>query len=346
MVFYKKKVLVGMSGGVDSSVAALLLKKSGFEVAGAYMKCWDYEAPECTGSEDERLARITASFIKIPFYVFDFQKDYKKKVFSYFLKEQKAGRTPNPDVMCNRFIKFGLFLKKAEDLGFDFIATGHYARISNGKLLKGKDKNKDQSYFLAFIKPNSLKKVIFPLGNYTKIQVRKIAEKAKLPTAFKPDSQGICFIGEVKMENFLKKYLKQKIGPIVDESGKVIGKHKGVWFYTIGQRRGIELSQGPYYVLQKNFKKNILVVTKDEKKLFKKELIAKKINWLCKDLNKSLPLRVSVMIRYRQKPALATLFYNKTAKIIFDKPQRAITPGQIVAFYKRQRLLGGGIIVA
>lgn len=204
------KVLVGLSGGVDSSVAAFLLKKSGFDVVGAYIKSWDYSDPACTGSQDEFMARINAAKIGIPFYVFDLRKDYKKKVFNYLLKEYKSGRTPNPDVMCNRYIKFGVFIERAIKLGFDYIATGHYARIYQGKILKGKDKNKDQSYFLSFIKKDVLDKIIFPLGDYTKDKVREIAKKAKLPSASRPESQGICFIGEVKMEEFLKRYIKRK----------------------------------------------------------------------------------------------------------------------------------------
>ena len=343
MVYNKKKVLVGMSGGVDSSVAALLLKRAGFEVVGAHMKCWDYDEPECSGSEDEKAARLAASHIGIPFYVFDFQKEYKRKVFDYFLKEYKAGRTPNPDVMCNKFIKFGLFFEKALELGFDYIATGHYARINKGRLLKGKDKDKDQSYFLAFIKPSVLKRVIFPLGKYTKKEVRKMAERAKLPTALRPDSQGLCFVGEVKMESFLKRYIKQKPGLIADAAGKTIGRHNGLWFYTIGQRKGIGLAGGPYFVLEKDLENNVLVVTKNEQDLLKKELTAKNINWLAGNFQKSSD-RVKVMIRYRQKPTLATLSLRSATKVVFDKPQRAITPGQSVVFYKNQQLLGGGVI--
>lgn len=332
-----------MSGGVDSSVAALLLKRQGFKVAGGYMKCWDYDAVECTGAEDEKMARLAAAHIGIPFYVFDFRKDYKKKVFDYFLKEYKTGRTPNPDVMCNRYIKFGLFLEKAMEQGFDYVATGHYARVRQGKLLKGKDENKDQSYFLAFVKPDVLDKVIFPLGNYTKTQVREIAKRANLPNAERPDSQGLCFVGEVKMESFLKKYIKPKPGLIVDEDGKKLGSHQGIWFYTIGQRKGIELPGGPYYVLDKDVKKNILIVTKNEKNLLKKELTATNLSWL---LGKApaKKSRVRVMIRYRQEPASATLLVSSPAKVIFSRAQRAITPGQAVVFYKRGELLGCGII--
>lgn len=345
----KKKILVGMSGGVDSSVAALLLKKTGFDVAGGYMKCWDHSSVECTGSDDERSARLAASHIRIPFYIFDFRKEYKNKVFDYFLKEQKAGRTPNPDIMCNLHIKFGLFFDRASSLGFDYMATGHYVKKCANRLRIAKDKQKDQSYFLALIRPNVLDRVVFPLGEYTKKEVRKIAQKAGLPNAKRKDSQGLCFVGEVKMESFLKEYLGPKPGLIVEKSGKTIGSHQGIWFFTIGQRKGIGLSGGPYFVWRKDLKNNLLIVTKNENDLFEKELTAKNVNWLSGSAPK-LPLRVKVKIRYRTKPAPALL--TKTPKgllphvlIKFDKPQRAITPGQSVVFYQRAELLGGGVIV-
>lgn len=337
-----------MSGGVDSSVTALLLKRAGVNVVGAHMKCWDDNSPECSGSKDERDARVAAAHIGIPFYVFDFRKEYKNKVFEHFLREQKAGLTPNPDMMCNLHIKFGIFLEKAMTMGFDYIATGHYARLRQGTLMMAKDRNKDQSYFLAFIKPDVLDRVLFPIGDYTKSQVRKIAEKSKLPNASKPDSQGLCFVGEVKMESFLKGYIRPKSGLIVDTSGKKIGRHQGIWFYTIGQRKGIGLPEGPYFVLEKDLENNVLFVTKNEKDLFKKELIAKSVNWF-QGKTPKLPLRVKVKIRYRTTPVPALL--TKTQKgllpftlIKFDKPQRAITPGQSAVFYKNQELLGGGII--
>ena len=339
------KIVVAMSGGVDSSVTAALLKKQGFDVVGIFMKFWkDGQSSEnrCCSVESEKLARLVAKEIGIPFYVLNVEKEFKKKVVDYFLKEYKKGNTPNPCVVCNKEIKFGFLIKKALSLGADFVATGHYAQIKNGRLFKGKDDAKDQAYFLWQLNQDQLKHVLFPVGEYIKPEVRKLAKKFKLPTAETPESQEVCFIKNTTAD-FLKKYLKTKSGKIIDETGKVLGEHQGLWFYTIGQRKSLEVPQGPWYVVSKDSKKNVLVVSKDLKDLEKKELIAGDVKWI--NLQK-LPINVEVKIRYKAEPAKAKLMKHgkNKVKIIFSKAQRAITPGQSAVFYKGKELLGGGVI--
>jgi len=352
-----------MSGGVDSSVAAALLKRAGFNVVGVFMKFWSeprsgstlihadnnadlrrYENRCCT-LESERRARKVAKILKIPFYVFNFEKEFKKRIVDYFLEEYKKGITPNPCVVCNKEIKFGLLLEKALALDTDFVATGHYARLRQGKLYRAKDKGKDQSYFLWMLNQKQLKRILFPVGNYTRKEVEKLAEKFKLPVLKAKKSVEICFI-QTMINDFLRKYLKEKPGDIVNTQGKILGEHEGLWFYTIGQRKGIKLPQGPYYVLGKDFKKNLLIVTKNERDLYKKELTAKNINWISGKIPK-LPLKVQAKIRYRHQAATATItkILHSTFYILkFSRLQRAITPGQSVVFYKGEELLGGGII--
>lgn len=334
------KVVVAISGGVDSSVAAALLKKQGYEVIGVFMKFWSDGYNRCCSSESEKRARQVAKVLGIPFYVFNFEKEFKKRVVESFLKEIKVGNTPNPCVVCNKEIKFGLLLEKALKLGAEYVATGHYVKIKNQKeiykLLKAKDNNKDQSYFLWQLNQNQLSRILFPIGNYTKPEVRELAKKFKLPTAKTPESQEICFVPKT-INDFLRKHLKPKKGKIIHQ-GKTIGEHEGLIFYTIGQRKGIKLPNGPYFVLDKDFKNNNLIVTKNEKDLFKKELSVKNINWISKQ---KLPLKAKVKIRYRSKLALASVSKNK---IKFNSFQRAVTPGQSAVFYKGQELLGGGII--
>ena len=358
-----KKVIVAMSGGIDSSVAAALLKRKGYDVVGVFMKFW--KAPDenglvggwnrCCSPESEARARRVAAKLKIPFYVFNFEKEFKKRIVDYFLKEHKKGITPNPCVICNKEIKFGLLLERALKLNTDFIATGHYARkqkIENReqkieyKLLRAKDKNKDQSYFLWMLNQKQLKRVLFPIGDYTRKEVEKLAQKFKLPVLGIKKSVEICFI-RTTVNDFLRKYLKPKPGKIIDTQGKMIGKHEGLYFYTIGQRKGIGLPGGPHFVLDKDIKKNALIVTKDEKDLYKEELIAKEVNWIAGKEPK-LPLKIQAKIRYRHKSATATIYPNirqTTYKIRFEQAQRAITPGQSVVFYKGQELLGGGVII-
>lgn len=323
-----------MSGGVDSSVAAALLKKEGFDVVGVFMKFWG--SGKCCTPESEKRAHLVSEKLGIPFYVFNFQEEFKKKVVDCFSKQERAGLTPNPCVICNKEIKFGLFFKKALSLGANYIATGHHARLKGEKLLKGKDKNKDQSYFLWKLNPKVLKHVLFPVGDYTKPEIVKLAKKFKLPVLGIKESQDICF----------KVKFNKKPGPIVLYSGtnygvkKIIGEHQGLWFYTIGQRKGIGLAGGPYYVLGKDMKRNVLIVTKKEKDLYGKELSIKNVNLINKKI--LFPEKLSVKIRYRHKSATAIVKKNK---VIFDKPQRAITSGQSAVFYKGQELIGGGIII-
>jgi len=372
----REKVVCAMSGGLDSSVAAALLKRAGFHVTGVFMKFW--MAPEknglvgtwnrCCSPEAEARARKVAKILKIPFYVFNFEKEFKKRIVDYFLDGYKKGVTPNPCVVCNKEIKFGLLLEKALTLDADYIATGHYARTNldwknltkNPRLMKGKDREKDQSYFLWMLNQNQLKRILFPIGDYTKDKVRALAKKFNLPVLDIPESMEICFI-QTTINNFLKRYLKPKPGPICARwnlAQKVVGRHEGLAFYTIGQRKGIRLPGGPYYVLDKDLKKNLLVVTKNEKDLYKKELLVKNVNWISPKQSlrdatgqageePKLPLKIKAKIRYRHQPASATItkrLQSKFYSLRFKSAQRAITPGQSAVFYKGQELLGGGII--
>src|SRR4030043_249481 len=376
----KERVIIAMSGGIDSSVAAALLKRQGYNVVGVFMKFWPQYHSEagcgaksnrCCSSESETRARLVAKKLGISFYVFNFEKEFKKKVVDYFLKDSKLGLTPNPCVVCNKEIKFGLLFKKLNALKADYIATGHYARlrreIPNSKfspyggspagrqitnykysLIRAKDKNKDQSYFLWKLDQKILKKTLFPIGDYTKPEIRNLAKKFKLSFEDVPESQEICFV-QNSINAFLKKYLKTKPGLIIDKSGLVLGQHQGLWFYTIGQRRGLGLGGGkPYYVLDKDIKKNILIITNNEKDLYKKELVVKNLNWISGKAPK-FPLKAMVGIRYKHKPASAVL---KNNKIVFLKSQKSVTPGQSAVFYlpigragKKDELLAGGVII-
>lgn len=349
----KPKVIVAMSGGVDSSVAAALLKKRGFDVTGIFMKCWSASLHEaCTAQDDERMARLAARHLDIPFYVLNFIDEYQKRVVEYMLDGYEQGITPNPDVMCNKEIKFGLFFEKAMQLGADYVATGHYARVRPGglqktghldshQLLKGKDRDKDQSYFLSFIRPKVLEHVLFPIGEYTKPEVRKMAKELGLPNAARKDSQGICFVGKVQVTDFLKQYIPVKPGAIQDMTGKLLGTHEGVQYYTIGQRRGIGLAGGPWYVVDKDREQNILTVSKNEDDIQKQELSLGKTNFFSSDVLG----KVEVAIRYRQQPVLAHLENdNGKWRLLFEKSQRAVTPGQFAVLYRGEELLGGGVI--
>jgi tRNA-specific 2-thiouridylase len=421
----KPKVYVAMSGGVDSSVAAMLLSSRGgkkqanprefekltgrpapkgfrgYDVTGVFFKPW--LSPDgrafCNWQEDKRDAARVAAKLGIKFKVWDFSKEYGEKVTKYMISSYRNGITPNPDVMCNKEIKFGLFLKKALAEGADFIAMGHYARLgreilnpksqipnkskirnsknyklqtTNYKLLKGVDRNKDQSYFLWTLTQKQLKHCLFPIGDYTKPEVRKLAKKFGLHTHAKKDSQGICFVGQLDVKDFLKGYIKPRLGEIRllpfyhdrDKMGggsrigfdnnscraisKIIGYHDGVYYYTIGQRHGlhIKIGGGPYFVAGKDVRKNIIYVTTDEKKLAVKFARVEKINWI--DRQPVLPAKVGVKIRYRSKSIPAEISKGTKPGVLivkFKKPARAVTPGQSAVFYRGEVVLGGGVIV-
>ncbi len=352
-VLKNKRVMLAMSGGVDSSVAAVLMKKKGYEVIGVYMKlCKD---DDCLKEFNTAVndARSVADNLNIPFYTYDFSDVFENNVINYFTEEYLKGKTPNPCVECNYYLKFNCLLEKCRSLNIDFLATGHYAKISyNNKtnrflLSKAIDHNKDQSYFLYKLNQKQLSKVIFPLGDYTKSEIRKIAEEIGLETAEKPESQEVCFIPNDDYRSFLKKRTKKSIKPgsILDKDGKKVGIHKGIPFYTIGQRKGLGLALGyPAYVIDINLKKNIIIVGKKED-VFSEGLIACNINYvMIKELTSSL--EVEVKIRYKSLPQKAVIhpISNNKVKVVFKKPIKAITPGQSAVFYLGDNVIGGGII--
>lgn len=352
----KPLVLAGMSGGVDSSVAAALLKEEGYEVIGIFMKNWSEVVDSkvgCPWVVDQEDARKAAAVIGIPLYTLNFEEEYRAKVVDYFINEYKKGRTPNPDIVCNKEIKFGLFLEKALKLGADFVATGHYARKEKEldesyKLLRGIDPNKDQSYFLWTLGQSQLRHSLFPVGRFKKHQVREMAKKLGLPNYQKPDSQGICFMGEIDVWDFLKTKIPSQKGPVVTADKQVIGEHEGLEFYTIGQRKHIGVGgSGPYYVADKDFENNTLVVVDNNhsEMLYKKVLIADEASWVA-DKEPDFPLKAEAQIRYRQSAEKAIIEKVGTGsyKVIFDDPQRAITVGQSIVFYQGEEVLGGGII--
>jgi len=407
-----KKVLVAMSGGVDSSVAAAVLKRQGAQPIGIFLKFWSPNSAnskqksknnlenKCCSYEAAEQARRVANKLKIPFYVLNFRQQFKKTVVDYFISEYRNGRTPNPCVKCNQMIKFGLLFKKAKELGTDFLATGHYARIapviskekiqnsfhsavkrcalysfpadSAGSscaydplftavlasfpttnkntqlaLFEAKDKQKDQSYFLWTLKPEQLKHIIFPIGDYSKEQVRKMAKNWGLPTALRPDSQEICFVWGTVTE-FLADYLKPKTGKIINQQGKILGKHNGAIFYTIGQRQNLNIKPAspiwkPYYVIETDTKKNLVIVGR-EKDLYSKELVVKEVNWIDEKF-KNQNSKCLARIRYGHPNQNAKIKMQKSKLLVeFEKSQRAITPGQSIVFYQGEEVLGGGVI--
>ena len=340
-----------MSGGLDSSVAAALLREQGFDVSGVFMRFWkDSKGGENSKStfDSEKRARMTAGKLGIPFSVVNFEKEFKNRVVDYFLREHKENRTPNPCVVCNKTIKFGLLLEKALELKADYLATGHYARLKkkNNKflLLKAKDKTKDQSYFLWKLSQEQLKHLLFPVGDYTKDKVREMAKDLGLPAVQSPESMEICFI-EGAVNEFLKKHLNPRPGQIVEKNtGKVLGEHQGLPFYTIGQRKMIGLSGGPYYVFKKNPEENSLIVTKNIKDLLKKEARVIDVNWVS-GKSPDFPFKAKGKIRYNHPGAQVQVFKEREGiRAVFSQPQKAVTPGQSLVFYKRDRVLGGGII--
>ncbi len=412
----KQKVFVAMSGGVDSSVAAALLKEHGFDVVGVHMRCWGARPStslrvQCAAERDAEDARRVAGVLQIPFYVWDFEKEYKERVVQYMIDGYKAGITPNPDVMCNREIKFGLFLTRALELGADFVATGHYVRLRNTKryeytksakssvsyirktfvfrsqysLFQAKDQNKDQSYFLWTLTQKQLQHCLFPIGDYLKPRVRQLAEKFGLPTADKKDSQGICFLGNVTIADFLKSYIPARPGLVLNTAGQKVGEHEGAAFYTIGQRHGFSAVTrnkghvtGAHYVVQKNVKANTLTVAEgdDHPALYRKEVRLTNAHFINPQHPyklKNVRMSVYVRVRYRQPLAKATLIYadktqmhadprqsaygSASVRVLFAQPQKAVAPGQSAVFYRKTRstgsrlksndfeMLGGGIIV-
>jgi tRNA-specific 2-thiouridylase len=352
------RVIVGMSGGVDSSVSALLLKQQGYQVEGLFMKNWDEDdgTEYCTAIADLNDAQQVCDKIGIKLHQANFAAEYWDRVFEYFLEEYKAGRTPNPDILCNKEIKFKAFLDYALTLGADFIATGHYVRKQQNDndawLLKGLDNNKDQSYFLYAVGGDKIAKTLFPVGEIEKPEVRKLAEQHDLVTADKKDSTGICFIGERKFADFLKQYIPAQPGNIVTENGEVIGKHQGLMYHTIGQRQGLGIGglknydESPWYVAEKNLNDNTLVVVqgKNHPLLFSSSLTCDQLDWI--NGKPQLPIRCAAKVRYRQADQACEVRALKDGKLVvhFDKAQRAITPGQSVVFYDADRCLGGGII--
>lgn len=344
-----KTIYVGMSGGVDSSVTAALLKDRGFSVVGVYMKNWTRDLPglPCPWKQDYQDAKRVATQLGIGFKVFDFQKQYQQKVVDYMISEYQAGRTPNPDVMCNQEIKFKLFLETALADGADMVATGHYAKTKNGKLFAAENKDKDQTYFLYRVTEEALKKTLFPIGDLkTKSEVRALAKKFGLATAEKKDSQGICFVGKVGIREFLEQFVSAKPGAVIDRQGKTIGQHDGAIFYTIGQRHGLDIGGGlPYYVIGKNMAKNEVYVTTDldDEKLWHDKVQLVDLHWINgePDFRKTYQVRT----RYRAPLVECTLqLVPGTARVALSQKVRAITPGQSAVLYDGQRVLGGGIV--
>jgi tRNA-specific 2-thiouridylase len=354
----KKRVFVGMSGGVDSSVSSALLKKAGFDVTGVFIKTWSPDFMECTWKDERLDAMRVCAKLDIPFITLDLEKEYKEKVADYMIEEYKKGRTPNPDVMCNKEIKFGAFFNWAMSQGADYVATGHYARTLKKKsgevmLLAGNDDNKDQSYFLWNIKKEHLDKTLFPVGHLEKSEVRKLAKKFNLPTATKKDSQGVCFLGKVDMKDFLEHYIRPKRGEVFNESGEKIGFHDGAFFVTIGERGGFVITQKtpndkPYFVVGKDIKKNLVFVSNKKNTILNKEnekIILNQTNWLCVEDEVLNSKNLLCRTRYRQDLEKCDLKFIKPG--IFEvnlKGKKPVASGQSIVFYNKDKCLGGGIV--
>lgn len=352
----KKRVLLGMSGGVDSSVSAVLLLEQGYEVIGAFMKNWSDEredAEECSWRTERRDAMRVAAQLGIEFHTFDFEDAYRENVYEYMLREYEAGRTPNPDVLCNKYMKFGLFLEKADELGCESVATGHYARTRKDEdgtvhLLAGKDPEKDQSYFLCQLDQDQLKRALFPIGELIKSEVREIARNHDLSVAEKKDSQGICFVGKVELSEFLKKRIPERTGNIVTPEGKVLGQHQGHMYYTIGQRHGLGLAGGPYFIVERRPETNELVVVKDnDPALFSSKATATNlVETVPGHLQTFIGKSVLARIRYRQplQRCQVTAMERGELHVTFDEPQRAVAPGQFLALYNDEELIASAVL--
>ncbi len=354
----KPRVIVGMSGGVDSSVAALLLQQQGYQVEGLFMKNWEEDdtSEYCSASVDLEDAQSVADQLGMKLHTMNFASEYWDHVFTYFLAEYKAGRTPNPDIMCNKEIKFKAFLDFALEMGADYIATGHYARIEKQgdeyTMLKGVDNNKDQTYFLYTLQQHQLARSLFPVGHLPKDEVREIAASANFTTARKKDSTGICFIGERKFRDFLQRFLPAQPGSIVTPEGRVIGEHQGLMYYTLGQRQGLgiggqkDLPETPWFVIDKNLDDNQLIVAQGHQNdyLLKQFLSSSQLHWTAGKAP-AAEFDCAAKIRYRQQEeACHVSVKGDVAQVCFTNPQRAITPGQSIVFYNQQVCLGGGII--
>ena len=383
MVKKKQKVLIALSGGIDSAVSAHLLLKQGYEVEAAFMKNWSSTTgllkSECPWLVDRQDALRVAAFLRIPLHTLDFEKQYEKNVLDYFFKEYKAGRTPNPDVMCNKEIKFKLLYNWGRKNGFDYLATGHYAQVVTSdepkvtrksqhlppatlhySLVRSADEFKDQTYFIYNIKTDQLPHVLFPIGGMKKPAVRALARKIKLPNAEKRESMGLCFVGKIRLKDFLQQKLKENPGNIIDKTGNIIGKHKGLHHYTIGQRQGIAVGgNGPYFVVRKDIKHNRLYVTDDrnDETLETKELEIHSVNWInerykvegsAKIKSTLTPHLSSLMGRYRHQGKLIPLKIYQIGKdhyrVIFNKPQKAVASGQSLVLYRGKECVGGGVI--
>ncbi len=354
-----QKIVVGMSGGVDSSVTALLLKEQGYEVVGLFMKNWeeDDDTGLCTAPQDFADAKSVCDKLGISLHAVNFAAEYWDGVFEVFLSEYRAGRTPNPDILCNQQIKFKAFMDYAVDLGADMIATGHYARVDRRDggyvLLKGVDQQKDQSYFIYTLGQSQLARVLFPIGHMEKSEVRKLAERAGLSNHQKKDSTGICFIGERRFKEFLQRFLPAQPGEIRTPDGKVVGRHDGLMYYTLGQRQGLGIGgvkgapEEPWYVLAKDLERNVLIVGQghDHPMLFHCGLEAGSLTWV-QGKSPEWPVHCSAKIRYRQPDQACTVeaIDEQRVRVAFERPQRAVTPGQSVVFYRGEECLGGGII--
>ncbi|HHT7629449.1 tRNA 2-thiouridine(34) synthase MnmA [Pasteurella multocida] len=356
----KKKVICGMSGGVDSSVSAFILQQQGYQVEGLFMKNWeeDDDTDYCTAAADLADAQAVCDKLGIKLHKINFAAEYWDNVFEHFLQEYKAGRTPNPDILCNKEIKFKAFLDyAAEDLGANYIATGHYVRRGEKdgqcQLLRGLDNNKDQSYFLYTLSKDQVAQSLFPVGEIEKPIVRAIAEDLGLATAKKKDSTGICFIGERKFKDFLARYLPAQPGEIRTVEGKVVGHHDGLMYHTLGQRKGLGIGgvkgmgEDPFYVVEKDLVNNVLVVAQghDNSALLSSGLIASQLHWVDRQPIRQ-PVRCTVKTRYRQEDILCEIqpINDETIRVVFDEPQIAVTPGQSAVFYQGEVCLGGGVI--